>query len=310
MKVLFVSSGNVEKGISPITKNQGDSLFSLGIQMEYFLVKGRGFWSYLRSFFILKKQLKKNKYDIIHAHYSFCGYLAGMTLDKTPKVVSLMGSDTNKKGIELAFINFFYRFFWDITIVKSERMKEHFGNKRMRVIPNGVNFDYFKPLSKEICQYEVGFKKGIKHIIFFLTHSHRNEKNLPLAKEAIALLNRNDVEFHVISLVEKERIPILLNASDILLLTSFFEGSPNIIKEAMACNIPIVTTDVGDVRTTIGNTEGCFITSFNPFEIKGSIEKALNYEKRTEGRNNIKFLDSKLIASKLVEIYNELKDEK
>lgn len=310
MKVLFVSSGNVESGISPITKSQGDSLSSLGIQVEYFLIKGKGFWKYFRYIFTLKKHLKRNKYDIIHAHYSFCGYLVGLTLDKTKKVVSLMGSDTNKKGLELVLINIFYRFFWDITIVKSERMKEHFGNKRMRVIPNGVNFDYYKPLSKETCQDNVGFKRGIKHIIFFLSHSHRTEKNLPLAKEAIAQLNREDVEFHIINFVEKERVPILLNASDVLLLTSFFEGSPNIIKEAMACNIPIVTTDVGDVRTTIGNTEGCFITSFDPFEIKESIEKVLNYGKRTEGRDNIKFLDSKLIAGKLVKIYSELKDEK
>jgi len=101
-------------------------------------------------------------------------------------------------------------------------------------------------------------------------------------------------------------VPIILNASDLLLLTSFYEGSPNIIKEAMACCLPIVSTTVGDVRATIGNTEGCYISSFDPVDVKENIEKAIIYGKRTNGRGNIKFLNSKEISKRLFEIYNGL----
>lgn len=306
MKVLFVSSGNVDCGISPIVTNQGDSLVSEGVIIEYFLVRGKGVWSYLKSYFVLRSFLNKNFFDIVHAHYSYCGYLVGLTFNRRKTVVSLMGSDVNKRGVELVLIKIFSAFFWGVTIVKTERMKSHFKNKKMVILPNGVNFDIFKPLQKENCQKEVGFNSLKKHIIFFLSNPSRTEKNLPLAMEAIQLLSNDSVEFHTISLVQKERIPFLLNASDVLLLTSFFEGSPNIIKEAMACNIPIVTTDVGDVRTTIGDTEGCFITSYKPTDVKGCLEKALNYSKRTNGRSYIDFLDSKVIAKNLIKIYKEL----
>jgi len=309
MKVLFISSGNIENDISPITRNQGESLIRLGVEVEFFAIRGKGVWTYLRYIFILRAFLKNNNFDIIHAHYSFCGYLAGLTFRKKKIVVSLMGSDAAKIGLELILVNIFSRLLWGKTIVKSESMKTHFQNKKMIVIPNGVDFAFFKPLSKEDCQKETGFANSKKHIVFFLSHADRPEKNLPLANEVIHLLNDPTIEFHIISYVEQKKIPILLNASDMLLLTSTFEGSPNIIKEAMACNIPIVTTDVGDVRLTIGNTEGCYITSYNPIEIKESILKALNLAKRTNGRNNISFLDRDVIANKLISVYKELNDK-
>ena len=92
------------------------------------------------------------------------------------------------------------------------------------------------------------------------------------------------------------------------MLTSLWEGSPNVIKEAMACNIPIVSTDVGDVREVIGNTEGCYITSFEPEYIAEKIELALQFGKRTDGRENIKHLESSLIARKIIDLYKKIVD--
>jgi len=94
MKVLFVSSGNSEFGISPIVKNQGESLKQNGIDLDYFTIKGKGINGYLKNIPILKKYLKAHHYDIIHAHYSFCGWVTKLTLTKIPVIVSLMGSDT------------------------------------------------------------------------------------------------------------------------------------------------------------------------------------------------------------------------
>jgi teichuronic acid biosynthesis glycosyltransferase TuaC len=66
----------------------------------------------------------------------------------------------------------------------------------------------------------------------------------------------------------------LLNAADLLLLTSLTEGSPQVIKEAMACNCPIVATDVGDIREIIGYTDGCYITTFKPSDVAVKIQAA------------------------------------
>ena len=92
MRVLFVSSGNSVKGISPIIKNQGDSLVDMGVDLTYFTIKGKGFKGYSNSVFKLKKVLNKNEYDIIHAHYSLSAIVASFAGAK-PLVVSLMGSD-------------------------------------------------------------------------------------------------------------------------------------------------------------------------------------------------------------------------
>lgn len=307
MKILFVVRGK-ECGISPIVQNQADSLlFQDGnIQISYFIINKKGLLGYIKSFPALLRSIKTQKPDIIHAHYSFCGYLTGLALQKKKTVVSLMGSDAVKKGIELFLVKIFTQFFWGKTIVKAESMRKHFGNNKIIILPNGVNFNIFKPISQKKCQNIIGFNSKKKHIVFFQSDSSRIEKNLPLANESINLLNDESVDFHVISLVEKEKVPIILNASDLLLLTSFYEGSPNIIKEAMACNIPIVTTDVGDVRNTIGDSLGCFITSFNPIEIKKRIREALLFGERTKGRNSIKHLDSQIIAQKLIDVYHDL----
>jgi len=104
-------------------------------------------------------------------------------------------------------------------------------------------------------------------------------------------------------LTPQEEVNLFYNAADVLLLTSFHEGSPNVIKEAMACNCPIVSTDVGDVRDIIENTEGCYITTFQPEDIADKIKRALEYGQRTKGRENIKHLDINTVAQRIIKVY-------
>jgi glycosyltransferase involved in cell wall biosynthesis len=105
--------------------------------------------------------------------------------------------------------------------------------------------------------------------------------------------------------IDHEEIPNYLNAADVLLLTSTSEGSPNVVKEAMACNCPVVATDVGDVKLIIGNTKGYYITKFDVKDVASNLLNAINFGK-TNGRNNIEHLNSKNIALKLISIYDNL----
>ena len=108
-----------------------------------------------------------------------------------------------------------------------------------------------------------------------------------------------------------ELITYYMNAADVLLLTSLWEGSPNVIKEAMACNCPIVSTDVGDVRWVFGETEGCYLTSFDPEDVADKIKLALVFaeeKNRTNGRKRIiEFgLDTETIANKIIDVYKKV----
>ena len=153
---------------------------------------------------------------------------------------------------------------------------------------------------------KLGFSRDKKYILF-LADPARPEKNFSLAEKAFNRLKEtHNIELLPVYDKPHTDIPYYLSAADVLLLTSHFEGSPNAIKEAMACNCPVVSTDVGDVKEVISDTEGCFITSFEPEDVAEKLKLALDFGKRTNGREKIKHLDDKIIAQKLIDVYNSV----
>ncbi|MCD4819023.1 MAG: glycosyltransferase family 4 protein [Candidatus Cloacimonetes bacterium] len=309
LRVLFVSSGNSKKGISPIVKNQGETLKENGIDISWFTIKGKGIKGYLKNISVLRKIIITNNYDLIHAHYSMSAYITSLASlgMRVPIVCSLMGSDIQTNKFNKLIINFFYRYLWKRTIVKSERMKTHICLKNTKVIPNGVNLLQFNKIEKNKAQDLLGFDKNKKNIIW-VSNPKRYEKNYKLALNAINFLKTDTIKLNIVNGVDYQDIPKYMYAADLLILTSLWEGSPNVIKEAMACNCPIVSTDVGDVRWIIGNTIGCFITLFDSQDVANNIQKVLNNGTRTNGRERIITLglDSVTIAKKIIKIYNEV----
>ena len=304
LKVLFVSSGNSKAGISSIVRSQGESLKRAGIDLDYFTIVGKGTKGYLKTIPRLSKFLRTKNYDLIHSHYSLSSIVASLSC-KLPMVVSLMGSDTHMSFFWKSIIKIFYRFRWKATIVKSESMKESISLDNAFVIPNGIDFDLFRPIEKGIGKMKAGFNDKRRHIIF-VANPERREKNYPLAKKSVELIDNDNVELNTVSNVDQNIIPYYMNAADILLLTSLWEGSPNVIKEAMACNCPIVSADVGDVKEVIGKSDGCYICSYNPGDVADKIKRALDFGKRTDGREKIKHLDEKIIAEKIIQLYTEI----
>jgi teichuronic acid biosynthesis glycosyltransferase TuaC len=316
MKVLFVSSGNSESGISPIVRNQGESLKNHGIDINYFIIKGKGGIGYFKHIFRLKRFLKKNKFDIIHAHYGLCGIVSNLALKSKKLVVSYMGDDllgSSRRNGSYSIAGKFYvslnKWFAckrnDFNIVKSKEMSQVLRNARHEIIPNGVNFEKFHPIEKNIARGKLNIPAD-KKLIVFAANPERPEKNIRLAREAVDRLNLPGAELKILYNISQEELNLYYNGADLLLLTSFHEGSPNVIKEAMACNCPIVSTDVGDVKEMIKDTEGCCISSFNAKEAAGEIKKALEFGKRTKGRKNISHLEINKIAQKIIRVYEKI----
>lgn len=316
-KILFVCSGNSKSfEISPFIRAQADSLIDLGHKVEFSTVEGKGALGYLSHAFILRRLLKHSPFDVIHAHYSLCGFVVFLATigHKTPVIVSLMGSDVKGSGTWIHIVRCFARAIWDVTIVKSEDMYKSLRVEGAEIIPNGINLETFNHLKQTDCRAQLKWNKNKLYILFGADPT-RVVKNYPLAQQTYELLLSRDLQLtsdncqlSTIGSIPHEQMPIYLNACNVLLLTSKWEGSPNIIKEAMACGTPIVCTDVGDVRWLLDGVNGCFVTSHDPADIASKLTLALQYAGKTNGRERLieLGLDSKNVAHRIVEVYDRV----
>lgn len=304
MKVLFVRSFNT--GEEPISTRQGESLQKKGIDVVFYNVVGKGLSGYLSNLVQLRRFIKKEKPDVIHAHYSFCGILSVMTLAKVPVVVSLMGSDVLTGGRAMLMVLKWFSLFWKGIIVKSEELYTFLGIKEAQIIPNGVDLETFQPASKDHARKILNWDEKGYHILF-ASDPKRPEKNFGLSAEAIERLKKRKfpVKVHFLKDLTTEQVVLHYNACDCLLLTSLYEGSPNVIKEAMACNRPIVSTNVGDVEKNLKNVAGTFICSFDGTEVAEKLNLTLEIV-ATNGREKLiaMGLDADSTVAKLKEIYN------
>jgi teichuronic acid biosynthesis glycosyltransferase TuaC len=304
IKVLFVSSGKNGR-VSDVVLNQGESLKDLGIEVDYFLVRP-GFTGYISAIPRIRKKWRTDSYNLVHAHYGLSA-LAASVAGRFPIVVSLMGSDIFMSAILRAVIRFFYRQRWNITIVKTNQMKELARLPGAEVIPNGVDINRFKPLPVDEARNYLGYPLK-KKLVLFNSSPDRPEKNARLAAGAVSLLGDIDLEIKYLYDIHNTDVPYYLNAADTLLLTSKWEGSANVIKEAMACNCPIVSTDVGDIRWVTEDTPGCFLTSFDVSDVADKLRNGLEFGSRTNGRDRIIQLgiDAGSIAVKIKSLYERV----
>lgn len=321
MRVLFVSKGD-EGGlnISPFIKAQAESIRKLGISLDHFPIKGKGLIGYFSSMLAIRKYLKTNHYDVIHAHYVLSGWSALMGSGGIPVVLSLMGSDVqgDRTGVNkvklstkyLTYLTYLIQPFIKAIISKSERIEKYiYLKKKSFIVPNGIDLNAFRPFDND-CRQELNLDPNIKYVLFLGNKEFIN-KNFKLVQKAVSLISDPDLVILNPYPVSHQDIPKYMNAADVLLLSSFSEGSPNVVKEAMACNCPVVATDVGDVRWLFGGTEGYYISSFDAKDFAEKITLAINYSKehkRTNGRDRIieLDLDSEIVARKIIEIYKQV----
>jgi len=186
-------------------------------------------------------------------------------------------------------------------------LKRIIRKKNVTILPNGVDLEKFCPQEKIECRKQLNLDVH-KQYVLFLGEKKDQVKNARLIMDVVDQMERSDIELLMPFPVEHELIPKYMNAADVLSLTSFSEGSPNVIKEALACNCPIVSTRVGDVEWLLENVNGCFTASFKIIDYKDRISEALHYaitEGKTTGRQKIMELklDSHSISERLVSVY-------
>ena len=309
MKVLFVYSGNAatDDGITPIVKNQALFLIEAGCDLSFFPIKGKGIVSYIKAIPQLKKHLKKENPSIIHAHYSLSGFVASLSGAKNV-ICSLMGSDVKSDKTFKRLILYFAKNRWKLTLVKSQDMKASLGYDKAVVIPNGVNTSLYQSLDKEECKKALGWDVEKKQVLFAANPSRR-EKNFSFAQEVFNDERLTDIELKVLDNVPSSEMPLYHNAADVVILTSLWEGSPNVIKEALACSRPIVSTNVGDVAWLIKGVAGCFVTDYDNNDFTEKILCSMAFEK-TNGLDRINELglSSALVAASLIMHYKVISD--
>ena len=306
MRVLIVASYN-RNHYAPFIVEQVDALRNVGVECDFFGIIGKGALGYLKNLPALKRKIKEFSPDVVHAHYGLCGLLAGLQR-RVPVVTTYHGSDINNKKVlslsRLAMTLSAHNIFVSERNVKIAGARNHYS-----LVPCGVCLENFPLTSKSEARKILGWPLENK-IVLFAGAFDNKVKNSSFAIESVARLK--DVQLVEMKGFSRGEVAALMCAADAFLMTSFTEGSPQVIKEAMACGCPIVSVDVGDVAYVTDGVDGCYIADRTPESVAAQLQKALAFDGRTEGRKRIVELGltNDKVAEKLIEIYQSVMKDK
>ena len=302
MRILIVARCKNGR-YAPFITEQVEAIEKQGVECRFFGVDGKGIAGYLRQIPKLKKVIREFRPDIIHAHYGLCGLLANYQ-NRIPVVTTYHGSDINapnvlrfsRKSIRRSRFNIF---------VSQKNVDIARPQKDFALIPCGINLEDYPVLDKAEARRQMGLKQSGKYVLFAGAFDNQ-VKNASLAKAAMELVP--DAELLELKGFSRPQVAALMQAVDAFLMTSFTEGSPQVIKEALACGCPIVSVDVGDVRERTDGIEGCYISERDPKDLARSIRRALDFGGRTNGRQVIgnNGLSNDVIAARIISVYENL----
>jgi glycosyltransferase involved in cell wall biosynthesis len=308
MKILIVthmypSRKHPESGV--FVEQQVESLRREGVDVDVLHVDVRKSKAlYLWSFIPLQKRALTRRYDLVHAHYVFAGVVARSQF-RYPVVLTHHGEEA-LHGWQAPLCRLMSRLV-DRTIVVTEPIRRSVGVESAAVIPCGVDFDVFKPMDKHGARERLGLAAGRKLVLFVGDYPKR-VKRFDVVEGAMERLKSGgvDAELVVVCAQPYERVPIYMNACDVLVLASDREGSPQVVKEAMACNLPVVSVDVGDVADVLSGVRGCHLSPRDPASIAEKLALVLERCERTDGREKTRRYELSSIAKRIVKVYEEV----
>lgn len=323
LKVLYILPIEEGNHDMPYAKRQISSMKeNFNIETEIFYLENRSSITYLvKAIKRMGKVIKRFKPDICHAHYGSVNGLFSAIACPKPLVITYHGSDLNKTPTDGLLADFMARFFSNIAslyasqiIIVSNKLKDGlwWRKKKVRLLPVGTNTKEFFPTAQEAARDALGNEFSFSFPTIVFNANQPAIKRLDLAEMAVGLLRNEYPEARLLKLsgkIDPRIMPLLLNASDLLLLCSDNEGSPTMIKEAMACNLLIVSTDVGDVKERINNVNEAVLVKQNATAIYEGMKKILNSTFEKNGREQIfvQELDEIALQNQIYRIYNQLK---
>ncbi|WP_461329557.1 glycosyltransferase [Bradyrhizobium diazoefficiens] len=261
--------------------------------------------NYMRCTLDVVRMTSAVAYDIVHAHYGYSAYPAMFRL-RAPLVITLHGTDVIGQSIFERLSTRAVSHFADAVIVVSEELRRRIPGI---VIPCGVDLGVFKPYDRDKARARLGWPKD-KHIVLFPFDPARPEKRYDLARASIERLVQEGVDAELMTVVNvpNGEMPWCYSAADALLLCSDYEGSPTSIKEALACNRPVVATDVGDVGELLNGIAGTRICPQDAGTIARNLREVFDWSRSSEfrGRAAMARYDQVLTVEKIVGVYDDV----
>lgn len=330
MRILEVSryKHNFADHQLPFVTEQGESIRALGHEVEYFLVKG----NYVKAVGALKKKIREFKPDIVHAHYGLSAITAELQ-SLVPVVTTFHNGETHHWWVNLMTSLMSLRAKHVIYVAQHIRDMVYFKARNYSIIPCGVSLEDCFLMDKAEARKQLGWDPNKKYILFGGAFDNLR-KNYSLLRDAIAKINeqspitnhQSPIECVEMKNLTRSQCVLRMNACDLFALPTKNEGSPQALKEAMACNCPIVATDVADIKHLLGDLPGHYVLpnkkgngawwkgdEHSAEELAELLKKALAFEGRTKGRERIVGLGytNDLVAQKIIKTYeNILKLEK
>lgn len=317
LRILSVIPGDPHGTSMIFARNQVDSLAKAGMICRTFFLRSRTApFQLLAAAQEFRREMVEFRPDVLHVHYGSMTALFCALLTTCPLVVSYQGSDLNPCPSINAVRSFVGRIFSQLVAIRAKRIicvsqglrdRLWWNRSRASVIPSGVDLGVFHPMPKNEMRSELRWGER-EMIVIFSAGAEPRVKRLDLAQLAVKKAETlcGGIRFVVLEgRTEQRMLAILFNAADCFLMTSDWEGSPNIVKEAIACNLPIVSVDVGDVKERLAHVRPSRIVGRDPAELGMALADLLRKPGRSNGYEIIQELSSEKVAERVVSLYRE-----
>jgi len=293
-------------------------LEAAGLKIEVLPFRGaKNPFKYARAWFETRRRLARGDFDLVHAQFGQSALVAFPK--RLPLVVTFRGDDLlgvvgrnghpTRTGRVLQWLCRLAARGADAIIVVSEHMTRHLNPGArapagVHVIPSGIDFELFRPLAQEPARARLGLPADDR-LILFVGDPEDARKRYFLAQRAVDLLqNGTRARLLVAWRIPHAQMPDYMAACDALVFTSLQEGSPNAVKEALACNLPVVSVPVGDVAERLQGIAGCELcVDERPETIAAALARVLARNARIDGRSAVRQLDEQLLTQKVISIY-------
>jgi glycosyltransferase involved in cell wall biosynthesis len=318
-RVLVVTSqwpGHGGHGV-PFLVEQVEQLRRHGVGIDVFAFRGAGNPArHLAAWWRLHRKRDLRAYDLVHVHFGQCGLVALPC--PRPLVVTFRGSDllgiegTNGRqtpaGLLLRRVSRLVARRADRVLVVAPHLRAVLPRGvGADVVPSGVDLELFAPQPQSGARRALGLPAD-GELVLFVGSARSTIKRRWLAEAAVAeLARRRGVQFVVVESVPHTTMPLYMNACDALLLTSTHEGSPNVVKEALACNLPIVSLPVGDVPKRLARVDGCEVCPVaEPGALAAALDRVLGRGRLSFGREEAARVSHEVVTPRILEIYRQV----